>query len=128
MTVLARGLGLLIAAIAWTVTASAADGDLAKGRALAQKHCAVCHVVGDFNRFGGIGSTPSFQLLASMQDGEERFRQFFARRPHPSFLSLPDREPPTDYPLNAPRVRLNYDDIDAIARFALTLKDPRLAR
>jgi mono/diheme cytochrome c family protein len=105
----------------------ASAGEIDRGRALAQKHCAVCHVIGDFNNFGGIGSTPSFQLLASLRDGEERFRSFFARRPHPSFIFLPDQKPPTNLPLNAPPVRLSYQQVDDIVRFALTLKDPRLA-
>lgn len=98
------------------------------GRALARKHCAFCHVVGDYNKFGGIDSTPSFQLLAGMKDGEARFQTFFARPPHLSFVSLPDRKPPTALPLNAPAVKLSYEEVKAIAAFALTLKDPRLAK
>ncbi len=94
------------------------------GRDLAFRHCAVCHVIGDYNRFGGIDSTPSFQLLANMDDGPERFRSFFARRPHQSFVHLPDRSPPTDLPLNAPRVDLTYDQLDALVDFALTFRAP----
>ena len=117
-----------MASLLQTESAPGAEDGYAKGRALAEKHCAVCHVVGEFNKFGGIGSTPSFQLLASMKDGEERFRTFFNRRPHPSFLSLPDQAPPTAYPLNAPPVKLTYQDIEAIANYALTLRSPRLAQ
>ncbi len=40
--------------------ASAQAGSEA-GRKIAETHCARCHVVGDFNPMGGIGSTPSFQ-------------------------------------------------------------------
>lgn len=101
--------------------------DIDKGRLLAQKHCAVCHVVGKFNKFGGIGSTPSFQLLASLRDGVERFQSFYARRPHPSFIFLPDQQPPTKLPLNAPPIQLTYEQVDDIVGFAKTLKDPRLA-
>ena len=89
----AWSLYLSVALLLATVSAAAADG-LAEGRKLAQKHCAVCHVVGEFNKFGGICSTPSFQMLASMKDGKERFQSFFARRPHPSFIFLPDQAPP----------------------------------
>ena len=110
-----------------TVSAAAAGG-LEEGRKLAQKHCAVCHVVGDFNKFGGIGSTPSFQMLASMKDGKERFQSFFARRPHPSFIFLPDQAPLANMPLNAPPVRLTYEEIENIVSFALTLKNPRLTQ
>jgi mono/diheme cytochrome c family protein len=114
---------------AWSaimLPAASADG-IEAGRILAQKHCAVCHVIGNFNKFGGIGSTPSFQLLASLRDGPERFQTFFARRPHPSFIFLPDQRPPTNLPLNAPPVHLTYQQVKDIARFAKTLKDPRLA-
>lgn len=99
-------------------------GDVTKGQELARKHCAFCHVIGDFNKMGGIGSTPSFQLLANMDDGAERFQSFFARRPHVSFVFLPDHRPPTNLPLNAPSIRMTYKDVDDILRFALTLKKP----
>ena len=66
-----------------------ADGDAAKGQKLAETHCSRCHVVGDFNKFGGIGSTPSFNLLAGMRDGMDRFATFFERRPHPAFVTVP---------------------------------------
>jgi mono/diheme cytochrome c family protein len=97
-----------------------------RGESLAIKHCALCHVVGTFNKFGGIGSTPSFQLLASMRDGRERFESFFARLPHLSFVFLPDQEPPTGLPVSVPKVRLSHEDVRAIAKFAMTLKDPPL--
>ena len=46
-------------------------------------------MIGDFNRMGGIGSTPSFQLLVNaLKDFEDRFRSFFARRPHPAFVTV----------------------------------------
>ena len=67
-----------------------ADGDAAKGRVIAADHCTRCHVVGNLNKFGGIGSTPSFQLIAGMEDGMERFQTFYARRPHPNFVRVPD--------------------------------------
>lgn len=101
---------------------SADEDAVARGRALATKHCAVCHVVGDFNKFGGIGSTPSFRLLANMRDGAERFESFFARRPHTSFVFLPDHEPPTALPVTVPPLKLGYDDVKAISAFAATLK------
>jgi mono/diheme cytochrome c family protein len=45
-----------------------AEGNPQKGREVSVTHCARCHVVGDHNPYGGIGSTPSFQLLARMDD------------------------------------------------------------
>ncbi len=44
------------------------------GRKMPLEHCARGHVIGDFNPFGGIGSTPSFQLLAKRSDWLERFQ------------------------------------------------------
>jgi hypothetical protein len=52
-------------------------GDLARGRILVQNHYARCHVVGNFNKFGGIGSTLPFGVLRGMADGMERFGTFY---------------------------------------------------
>ncbi len=106
--------------------AAAQGRETAPGKALAIRHCAFCHVIGDHNKFGGIGSTPSFQLLASMKDGAESFETFFARLPHLSFVYLPDRTPPMGPPVSMPDVHITYEDVRAIAAFAITLKDPRL--
>ncbi len=66
------------------------EGDIKKGEGLATTHCARCHVIGPFNKFGGLGSTPSFPLIAGMEDGYERFETFFERRPHPVFVRVPN--------------------------------------
>lgn len=66
------------------------SGDPNAGRMVARQHCARCHVIGDFNPYGGIGSTPSFQLLARRSDWLERFQTFYERRPHPVFVRVPD--------------------------------------
>lgn len=113
---LAGGVALLAAA-----TASAA-GDAAKGKLLAETHCARCHVVGDFNKFGGIGSTPSFNLIVGMEDGLERFRTFFARRPHPAFVTVPGVEKPTDLEPYATPFEVTPENIEDIAAFVETLK------
>ncbi len=63
-------------------------GDPDKGRALAIAHCTRCHVVGEQNPTGGIGSTPSFQVLRTMKDWPAAVRQFLCTsaasraRPH----------------------------------------------
>ena len=59
--------GLLVVALS-AGGAAWADGDVTKGRELAETHCARCHVVGNFNKFGGIGSTPSFNLIVGMDE------------------------------------------------------------
>jgi mono/diheme cytochrome c family protein len=100
------------------------QGDADKGRNVAQTHCSRCHVVGDFNPTGGIASTPSFQLLVKRRpDYRERFQTFFARRPHPAFLSLKGvgRIRP-DLPPNAQPVELTEEDVKNVLAFVETLK------
>lgn len=63
-------------------------GDWRVGKVYAEKNCARCHVVGDYNPYGGIGSTPSFQLLARRDDWMERFLTFYVRRPHPVVVRI----------------------------------------
>ncbi len=66
---------------------SALAGDPLKGNALAKKFCARCHVIDHKNPFGGIGSTPSFPLMAKLAEMfRPRIRTFQERRPHAQFL------------------------------------------
>jgi mono/diheme cytochrome c family protein len=104
--------------------AAAQDGDVAKGRQVAQKHCSRCHVVGDFNPTGGIASTPSFQMLVKRRpDYKERFRTFFARRPHPAFLTVKGVGRPMEHlPANAAPVEITQEDVANVAAFVETLK------
>lgn len=68
------------------LTLAAEAGDQAKGEALAVKFCARCHVIGESNPFGGIGSSPSFPLMAKYADMfRPRIRTFKERRPHAQF-------------------------------------------
>ena len=77
------------AALLLAVPASAhGDGNAARGKTVAERHCARCHVVGDFNPYGGIGSTPSFQLLAhgapiiKMRGGVKPERRGYGQTPN----------------------------------------------
>lgn len=121
-------LSIALAAILLTASNASAlageKGDMINGRKIAQKHCTRCHVVGDFNPGGGISSTPSFQLLVKRRpDYKERFRTFYARRPHPAFLSIKGigRLRP-DLPPNAMPVELLESDVLDVAAFIETLK------
>jgi len=118
---------LLITVVAVLCTANAvrAEGDAAKGRALAEKHCARCHVVGDFNKFGGIGSTPSLQGIKYLKDWRDRFQTFYARRPHPAFVQVKGIAPPTKLPPYATPVELLPENVFDILAFAETLKAPK---
>jgi len=100
-----------------------AEGNAAKGRDIAIKYCARCHVVGDYNPSGGIGSTPSFQLLAKRRpDFVERFQTFYARRPHPVHVRVPGIPPWTNLPPNATPFTVTLEEVDDIVAFAKTLK------
>lgn len=104
-----------------------AAGDIARGKKLAEQHCARCHVIGDYNKYGGIGSTPSFQLLVnSFPDYRDRFETFFARRPHPSFLSIEGVGRPNPHlPSTAAPIRLPLSAVADLLAFAETLKRKR---
>jgi mono/diheme cytochrome c family protein len=98
-----------------------AGGDAAAGRKISKTHCARCHVIGDFNPMGGIGSTPSFQLLAKRGDWRERFETFFERRPHPVFVRVPDVARWTELPSHVTEFEVTPANIDDIVAFVETL-------
>lgn len=97
-------------------------GLIEKGRDVALLHCARCHVVAPGGGLGGIGSTPSFKLLMSLDDGEERFVTFFERRPHGVFIRMEGAAPPTPLPSTAAEITMSADQLDAIVAYARSLK------
>lgn len=98
------------------------EGDPAEGRRISMEHCTRCHVVGDANPHGGIGSTPSFQLLARRNDWRERFETFYARRPHPVFVQVPDVPRWTDLPSHVEPFTVTLQDIADVVSFIETLE------
>ncbi len=120
-----KWLTLAGAAVAGAIVSAApasADGDPEAGRKMSHEHCARCHVIGDFNPFGGIGSTPSFQLLAKRNDWLERFQTFYERRPHPVFVRVPDVARWTKLPSHVKEFRVTAENIQDIIAFAQTLR------
>jgi len=97
-------------------------GDVKSGRELAVTHCSRCHVVGDFNPYGGIDSTPSFQLLARRDDWHERFQTFYERRPHPVFVRVPNVPRWTDIPANVAEFEVTPRNIVDLLAFVETLR------
>ncbi len=100
-----------------------AAGDAKKGREIAIRHCARCHVVGDYNRLGGIDSTPSFQLLARRRDFVERLQTFYQRRPHPVFVRVPGLPRWSKQPPYATPFEVTPAQIEHIIAFVATLKN-----
>jgi len=72
---------------------------------------------------GGIGSTPSFRLLAELDDGLERFETFFARRPHPPFVRMQDTQPPTNLPAALQPFEMTLADLDDLVAYARGLRN-----
>ncbi len=71
---------------------------------------------------GGIGSTPSFQLLAKRHDWLERFETFFERRPHPVFVRMPDVARWPTLPSHVKEFEVTPANIDDIIAFVETLR------
>ena len=94
-------ISLLVLGVVFLPADLRADGDPDAGRKVSVAHCSRCHVVGDHNPYGGINSTPSFQLLAKRKDWMERFQTFYERRPHPVFIRVPDVPRWTSLPAGA---------------------------
>ena len=115
----------LAAALALTFWAGALPahaGDVAQGRELARQHCTRCHIVAGMNTVS-IGSTPSFTTIAnSTSDSVDRFRSFYALRPHPAFMRIKGLTPLSDIPSPIAPIHLTLEEVEHIADFAATLK------
>jgi mono/diheme cytochrome c family protein len=103
----------------------AAGADAANGKALAEKHCARCHVVGAFNPHGGIGSTPSLQWIKKLPDWRDRFQTFYVRRPHLAFIKVKGLEPLTKQPPYATPIEITTGDADDIFAFVESMPVPK---
>ena len=58
------------------ISAPAIAADVDAGKQIARQHCTRCHVVGDMNKYGGIGSTPSFGAIKTMADWKSDLKSF----------------------------------------------------
>lgn len=117
---------LLVLTLA-TAASTAQAADVSHGKKLAERYCARCHVVGDYNPMGGIGSTASLQWIKKLKDWRTRFRTFYARPPHLSFLrvkGVDNLRKANDPPYTAP-ITLTKQDTKDIFAFVETLKVPK---
>ena len=105
-------------------TGIAITGDAVLGESLAERHCGRCHMVNEKTRMTTIGSTPSFALMRSFPDWNNRFEGFYVLNPHPSFTMIADVTEPFDEtrpPPIAP-LELTLEDIEAILAFVRTIE------
>lgn len=98
--------------------------DIKNGERLAREHCTRCHVVGDMNKYGGIGSTPSFGAIKTMADWQHRFEIFFTLLPHPAVVKIEgvSEERPEHLPAFAKQITLTVDELEDLLRFIDTLE------
>jgi hypothetical protein len=99
------------------------DADARIGHEVSRAKCTRCHAIDDATRGWGIGSTPSFSVLRSLNDWEERFYAFYTLNPHPSFtivegltLPFPAHRPPPITP-----IEVTVDEVDAIVAYVATM-------
>ncbi|MGI9504981.1 MAG: hypothetical protein ACR2RE_18200 [Geminicoccaceae bacterium] len=87
-----------------------AEGDVDKGREVAERLCKGCHVVGADNRHGGIDSTPSFFLMNDKIDNyRQRLWSLKRRPPHTAYERLKD---------------VSNDDIEHLIAYIADLERP----
>ena len=96
---------------------------LKQGEELVRQHCTRCHVVGDLNKYGGIGSTPSFGAIKSLPDWQDRFAAFWSLLPHPPVVQVDGLSPerPKDVLTTTKQIFLTPDEVDAILTYVDTV-------
>ncbi len=106
------------------VAAVEVSGDADAGYKVSQAKCARCHAVDERGRKNDIGSTPSFFVLRSMGDWQERFGAFYVLNPHPAFTQVDGVTEP--FPVNRPPpivpITLTLDEIEAVMAYVAVLK------
>ena len=98
-------------------------GLLKQGEKLVRQHCTRCHVVGQLNKYGGIGSTPSFGAIKSLPDWEDRFAAFWSLLPHPSVVQVEGLSPERQKGVLATtkQIILSPNEVEAILAYVDTV-------
>ncbi|MGR3714498.1 MAG: hypothetical protein ACU0A6_15410 [Shimia sp.] len=101
------------------------SGDAKRGQTASLRACGRCHVIGDINRMQGIGSTPSFAVLRSLEGWQERFEIFYVLNPHPAFTIIPEVIEEFDETLPSPiaPVSVTLEEIEDIVAYVASM-DP----
>ncbi|AUQ63602.1 hypothetical protein PhaeoP57_02606 [Phaeobacter inhibens] len=99
------------------------EGDAGLGYDLSKIHCGRCHAVDEGGRINSIGSTPSFYVLRSLADWEQRFQAFYALNPHPAFTQVAEVTPPFDEARPSPivPVEITLDELENILAYVAVL-------
>lgn len=106
------------------------DGDALNGEKASLTHCGRCHVVNEKNKMNSIGSTPSFAVLRTLGDWQDRFQAFYVLNPHPAFTQIAEVTPPFD-PTRPPpihAVQMTLDDLENILAFVQGISPADLGR
>lgn len=100
------------------------DGDAGLGHKVARSKCTRCHVVDDQTRGAGIGSTPSFAVLRSLGDWQDRFQIFYVLNPHPAFTIIEEVTPPFDESRPSPIVpiELTLDEVEHVLAYVAAME------
>jgi mono/diheme cytochrome c family protein len=126
------GTALFSADISVQVVAAAPEvtGDIALGETVSLKQCGRCHVVNESNKMNAIGSTPSFALMRTFPDWQERFETFFLLRPHPAFTQVADITEPFADNLPSPiaPIEVTWEQIEAITAYVGSIAPANLGQ
>ena len=101
------------------------DEEAKQGFELSRQFCSRCHVIGEYNRMGGIGNSPSFTWMVKNDDWRDRFLTFYARRPHPVFARVPGYALWSNADPYYPPFEITLDEIDLIVSYVETLREPQ---
>ena len=99
------------------------DGDPVLGKVLSFSHCGRCHKINETNRMNDMGATPSFGMLRTLENWQDRFATFYVRNPHPSFTQVAEITLPFDAKRPPPIVPLEIteDELEAIIAYVATI-------
>ena len=116
-------LAALVCLAGMSVVQAGDQGILAQGEKLVRQHCTRCHVVGDLNKYGGIGSTPSFGAIKSLPDWQDRFAAFWSLLPHPSVVQVEGMSPerPKGVLATTKQIFLTPTEVEAILAYVDTV-------
>lgn len=102
---------------------TAVSPEALRGKALALEKCGRCHGIDPARSDFTLGSTPSFMVIRSLPEWEDRFIAFYALKPHPAFTQIDEVTLPfpADRPSPIVPIHLTLEDVDAILAYAATL-------